>query len=299
MNARRIIGFIFCYNEADIIGETLQFYETLGIPVVFVDNGSTDGTAEIARGKLHSEVLEYVRLETAEYDLKDLLNVCLATVERQSPAWIMHIDADHLYEPGQGFASFAAHVDDAERRGYNVIDFEEYVFLPATTDASNIESVYERIKHYAYRIPGIAKRPSSYGPRILQPRLYKYQPGMDISEDGAHTIFYAGDVMKIHPVKGVLRHYMFRSVEHARRKLEQRRARYSRAGRARGWHTQYDNWPNGDRAFCHPPNSLSRRVEGEAWSKEFVLLADGTVQRRETHYEEDANHASASSADHG
>jgi glycosyltransferase involved in cell wall biosynthesis len=297
MRIGRIVGFIFCYNERDIIGETLQFYEERDIPVVVVDNGSTDGTEEVARGKLHGEVLEYVRWETAEYDLKSLLDLCLATVKRHCPEWIMHIDADHFYEPGDGFASFANHVEDAEKRDCNVIDFEEYVFLPTTTDDPSIESVYKRVKHYAYRIPGIAKRPSSYGPQVLQPRLYRYQPGMNISEDGAHTIFYASDVMRIHPVKGILRHYMFRSVEHARHKLQQRRARYSRAGRARGWHTQYDNWPNDDRAFCHPPDSLCRRVEGAAWSKEFVLLADGSVERRETSGE-GANNASAPETDY-
>jgi glycosyltransferase involved in cell wall biosynthesis len=276
---RRIIGFIFCYNERDIIEETLRFYESAGIPVVFIDNGSTDGTQDIAQGFLGGQVLEYVRQETGEYDLKDLLDLCLAVVERQTPDWIMHIDADHLYEPGEGFTSFAEHVRDAEDRECNVIDFEEYVFLPTTSDDLRIHGVYERMKYYAFRAPGKAKRPSGYGSLILQPRLYKYQPGMNISEDGAHTIFYVDEPMRIHPVKGILRHYMFRSVEHGRRKLQERRARYSRAGRARGWHTQYDNWATDDRAFCRAPDSLVRRVEGAAWSKEIILLADGSVER--------------------
>ncbi len=274
---KQIIGFMFCYNEVDMIEETLQFYKKLGVPLVFIDNGSTDGTSEVANRYLGSEVLDYLRHETSEYDLKELLELCFRVVERQKPDWIMHIDADHLYEPGAGYASFHEHVDDAENRGLNTIDFEEYVFLPTTADDPIEASVYERMKHYAFREPGRSKRHFEETP-ILQPRLYRYEPGMNISEDGGHTIYYASDSMKIHPVPGVLRHYMFRSPEHGRQKLQIRFARYSRAGRARGWHTQYDKWNQDDPAFYRDPNTLTKRIEGSGWSKRIVLLADGSVR---------------------
>jgi glycosyltransferase involved in cell wall biosynthesis len=276
---RRVLGFISCYNESDIIEDLLRYYEKAGVPVVFIDNGSTDGSGEIAQRYQQREVLEYVRHETDEYDIKEMLNLCLAVVERHHPDWIMHIDADHFYEPGQGFASFHDHVNDAEARECNVIDFEEYAFLPTTADDPAVANVYERMKYYAFRAPDEANNPTEYSSLLLQPRLYRYQPGMNISNDGGHTIFYVGDRMRIHPVRGILRHYLFRSVEQGRRKLRERRARYSRAGRARGWHTQYDTWGEEDATFNFDPNTLTLRMEGAAWSKENILLGDGSVQR--------------------
>lgn len=279
MMRRRLIGFIPCYNEADILAPLLRFYESAGVPVVFIDNGSTDGSGAIAQRYLGREVLEYVRHETEEYDLKEMLSLCLTVVARHAPDWIMHIDADHFYEPGEGFASFHDHVRDAEARGCNVIDFEEYVFLPTTADDPVEANVYERMKYYAVRDPGEAEQPTEYGSLLLQPRLYRYQPGMNISDDGGHTIFYVEDRMRVHPVRGILRHYMFRSLEQGRQKLRERRARYSRAGRARGWHTQYDTWQAEEILFHRDPNTLTRRVEGDPWRKEVVLLEDGSVQR--------------------
>lgn len=276
---QRLIGFIPCYNESDIIEDLLRYYERAGVPVVFIDNGSTDGSGDIAQRYLKREVLEYVRHETEEYDIKEMLNLCLTVVARHAPDWIMHIDADHFYEPGQGFASFHDHVRDAEARECNVIDFEEYAFLPTTADDPGVANVYERMKYYAFRAPDEANNPTEYSTLLLQPRLYRYQPGMNISNDGGHTIFYVGDRMRIHPVRGILRHYLFRSVEHGRRKLRERRARYSRAGRARGWHTQYDTWHEEDATFYRDPNTLTLRVEGAAWSKGNILLGDGSVQR--------------------
>lgn len=276
---RRILGFISCYNESDLIDEVLQFYARAEVPVVFIDNGSTDGSQEIAQQYLGGEVLEYVRHDSEEYDLKEMLDLCLAVVERHAPDWIMHIDADHLYEPGRGYDSFHHQVEDAEQHGYNVIDFDEFVFLPTTADDPTLPHVYDRIKYYALRDPGETNTPSDHGPLLLQPRLYQYQAGMNISNDGGHTIFYPDDAMRVHPVRGVLRHYMFRSVEQGRRKLRERRARYSRAGRARGWHTQYDTWGADDASFLRDPATLTRRVEGEPWRKEALLLEDGSVRR--------------------
>jgi len=276
---RRLIGFIPCYNEADILEPLLRFYERARVPVVFIDNGSTDSSGAIAQRYRTRGVLEYVRHETDEYDLKEMLRLCLTVVERHAPEWIMHIDADHFYEPGQGFASFHDHVRDAEASGCNVIDFEEYVFLPTTADDPCEANVYERMKHYAVRDPGQAEQPTEFSPLLLQPRLYRYQPGMNISDDGGHTIFYVGDRMRVHPVRGVLRHYMFRSLEQGSKKLRERRARYSRAGRSRGWHTQYDTWQEEAALFRRDPGTLTRRVEGDLWRKEVVLLEDGSVRR--------------------
>lgn len=200
-----LIGFICCYNEADIIEEVLRFYKRARVPVVFIDNGSNDGTAEIARRHVGGEVLEYLRHETEEYDLKELLDLCLARSERYAPQWIMHIDADHLYEPGPGYVSFHEQVKDAERRMCNVIDFDEYVFLPTTADGPGEPQVYERMKHYAFRGLVEANLPNELGPFLRQPRMYRHQAGMNISDDGGHTIFYPNDLMRAHPVRGILR----------------------------------------------------------------------------------------------
>ena len=157
---RRLIGFIPCYNESDIIEDVLRYYESTGVPLVFIDNGSTDGSGEIAQRYLKREVLEYVRHETEEYDLKEMLNLCLTVVERHAPEWIMHIDSDLFSEPGPGFANFHDHVSDAEAQGCNVIDFEEYVFLPTTADDSDETNVYTRMKYYSLRAPGEAEQPT-------------------------------------------------------------------------------------------------------------------------------------------
>ena len=101
----QLVGFLCCYNEIDIVENTLQYYQRLGVPIVFVDNGSTDGTSEVAQRYQSDVVLEYIYHPTDEYDLRGMLDFALSAVARYNPQWIMHIDADHLYEPGEGFAT--------------------------------------------------------------------------------------------------------------------------------------------------------------------------------------------------
>ncbi len=272
----RIVGFIVCYNEIDIIEETLQFYQRAQVPLVFIDNGSNDGTAEAAAKYRPRAILEFVRKETGEYDLRGMLDLALSVAARHNPEWIMHIDADHLYEPGEGFDSFYNHARDAERLGCNVINFDEYVFFSTPQDDPACENVYDRIKHYAFR-PGASAKES--GTTLIQPRLYRFVPGMSVSQNGGHTIHYPQGNAVVHPVHGILRHYMFRSAEQGRKKLRERRARYSREGRARGWHGQYDRWSEEDSAFCREAAGLALRKEGTPWRRDVTLQGDGAVLR--------------------
>ena len=159
-----------------------------------------------------------------------------------------------------------------------MIDFDEYVFLPTDRDDPAIPHIYDRVKHYAFR-PGKVVSEHTAASALLQPRLYRYVPGMRISENGGHSISYPEEQMVIHPAHGILRHYMFRSPEQGRRKLRERRSRYSRAGRARGWHTQYDSWREDDAVFRRSATELCTRVEGGPWRHDVTMQSDGRIHR--------------------
>jgi hypothetical protein len=251
-----ILGYLLTYNEADIIADTLAWYDRAGVPLILLDNGSTDGTLEVARAGHWACIVEYASLPTPTCCWEALLREAMARTLAHRPDWVLHIDADQLYEPGAPYASLHAMAEAAVARGDNCICFAEYRFWPTPADPPD-GPLACRLRYY--RATGITPR--------RQPRLFRAAPGVDVAWAAGHDLRYASAPVRYFPTLGVLRHYPFRSRAHAQRKLADRRRRRDPAEYARGWNTHYDQFTR-ERDYVGEVAHLHLRVEGEPWHDE-------------------------------
>lgn len=80
------------FNEGSIVDIGLESVRDLADEVVFVDNGSTDGTQEVAEKQLESMEIPYQIHHKPELDLADLRYFA---IQQTDADWILIVDADH------------------------------------------------------------------------------------------------------------------------------------------------------------------------------------------------------------
>ena len=237
----KILGYMIVRDEIDIIKEVIEYYAWINSPIIIFDNGSTDGTLDVLRSFERSGRVKIVECPTEKYDLRSLLLSAVQTAQQLTSDWILHIDADHFYDPPKGMSSLTAMVEAADCRGANVINFAEYTFYPTARDVDSESSVQRRIRFFRRGVG-----------QLQQPRLFKSVAGVENHLDGGHSISFPDREVIWSQDEGILRHYPFRSIEHIKRKIRARLARYSDAGLQRNWHQQYQSTQLSDWYFDRP-----------------------------------------------
>ena len=94
----KIVGMLHVFNEADIMREFLAHMAKQSIPLVVLDNGSTDGTYEIIKENQNGVIIRHAQLVTERFELVLLLRCLHAMTVMERPDWILHLDADELME---------------------------------------------------------------------------------------------------------------------------------------------------------------------------------------------------------
>jgi hypothetical protein len=91
---------------------------------------------------------------------------------------------------------------------------------------------------------------------------------VELAASGGHSARFPG--RRIFPFNFLSKHYPFRSQAHAERKVfQERRARFSPAERAEGWHMQYDELEPGQ-SFLHDPAELEL-FEPERFARDYLV----------------------------
>jgi len=94
-----------CYQGAARVGEVVRGAKASGLPVVVVDDGSTDGSAEVARAAGADEVLRHA----ANRGKGAALATAFAFAERVGASAILSMDADGQHDPREIPELVAAH----------------------------------------------------------------------------------------------------------------------------------------------------------------------------------------------
>lgn len=68
MNRARVVAIISMFNEADIIEDCIHALHTQGVDAYVLDDGSTDGSADLVRGMVGRGVLAVESLPS-EWDI--------------------------------------------------------------------------------------------------------------------------------------------------------------------------------------------------------------------------------------
>jgi len=203
----KIVALIATYNEEDIIKEVIEHLLSQGSEIVILDNGSTDQTYEICKKFQGSGVSEIFQFKSTEWELGFNLRTLYQMALRQKPDWIVLNDADEFLESGTK-NSLKEEIIKADSKGYNLIQFDSFNFYLTDDDMLDADSIKKRLPYYSFT--------TDFGFRA-----WKYYPGILIEPKGGHVpIFPEGKKYEIYPQNLVLRHYRFRSTEHAQQKNE-------------------------------------------------------------------------------
>ena len=217
------LAIVCARNEAVHMRRCLTDLIGAGLEVRLIDNGSTDGTREIAERFLGCGLLAIDDLPwTGSFSLTDQLSAKRRIVEAVPHDWIVHADADEwLMSPVEG-QSLSEGLSVADAAGATYVNFHELVFTPLPGENFWFEDYAQRMLTYYFFQP--------YYPRLN--RAWRRLGDFTAAASGGHIL--EGEGLQRHSVDFLLRHYIVLSEAHACAKYVGRR--FSDEDRAKGWH---------------------------------------------------------------
>jgi len=259
MSKLKIVGIMPVYNEVDIVEQTITYMSQQGIPLIIIEGNSTDRSLEIERKFVGKGVLE-IRIVQPNpyYDRKAVLSEGYRSALQYSPDWIVYVDADEFLESPLPAKTLAESIEEVDRLGYNLIQFNCFEFLLTEKDYQSSETdIRKRLRFYTWNAD-------------FYFRVWKHYPGTDLIKNAGHKPTFPSEVTeRVFPAKFILRHYKFRSLEQGLRKVfTERLPRYDPKNRAIGWHIHYDNLKPDPSYFIADSLKLNRHDDGERWNLE-------------------------------
>jgi len=203
----KIVIMLRTINDEDIIQEVIEHYLSQDLELVILDNGSTDRTFEICEKFLNKGVLKIHQYHSKYFDDIQTLKIVYDLALTFDPDWVGVVDSDEFYETGLKNTTLKDVVIQADKEGYNLIQSDTFEFFLTNDDDESKKSVKDRLRHYSYV-------------GDFQYKFWKWIPGTFFGEYAGHyPNFPEGYRYKIYPKKMIVRHYPFRSTEHALRKM--------------------------------------------------------------------------------
>jgi glycosyltransferase involved in cell wall biosynthesis len=226
-----VIAVLGVRNESMVLPHTLRRLISERIPFVVLDNESSDGTRELV---LSEEFRPWLMSLTSlpfsgSFNLAEQLAAKEGLISTLNADWVIHLDADEVLQSpvaGEGLLDAIARVD---RAGYNVINFDEFVFLPTEVAFDSCAQGFQPMLSYYFFEPA---------PHRLM-RAWKRSTGFSGRDSGGHRL--SGEGIRILPQNFNLRHYIFRDQQHAFSKYANRV--FAEDDLARGWHGNRVNQP--------------------------------------------------------
>lgn len=218
-------------NEAAYLANVLRHFTNNDIYFALIDHGSEDDSRMIALDAEFSSHLIDIRDLPFHglFDLTEQLMAKAGFIDDIDADWIIHCDADeimHSYRVGETLHAAISRIDQA---GFNVIDFNEFVFLPVSSDYEPDIAGPQNILSYYFFEP--------FSPRLM--RAWKKSGGFEFVQHAGHLL--DGPGMKLVQEKLALRHYLFRNQNHAFSKYAERK--FSERDLSTGWHGNRINQP--------------------------------------------------------
>ena len=249
----RVVALIAGRNENDIVGQVVADLIEQGIDVYYIDDGSTDGTAETVEAWVGKGVVGVERRSVSDsFHWGEILKRKEQLAAELDSTWFIHHDADEFRQgpfPGKPLRDAIQIVDEL---GYNAIDFRVLNFRPTTADHLPSNGDVRRSLPFF--------EPAEYW-ETPQVKAWRKTATVDLSTSGGHDVQFAGRV--VCPVQFLVRHYPIRSQAQGVAKIfDDRRPRFLESERQLGWHIQYDALRPGD-SLLRDPTSLTKFDEAE------------------------------------
>jgi hypothetical protein len=138
--------------------------------------------------------------------------------------WFMHADPDEIRLPPDPGISLVEAFARADREGYNAVNFLEFAFVPTQEAPDHDHPDFARSMRWYYPfLPSFPNRLNAWKRQAAR---------VELAWSGGHQVRFPG--LRMYPQSFPMKHYLFLSLEHARRKYMQRS--YDPGEVAAGWH---------------------------------------------------------------
>jgi len=274
----RIVGIMPVYNDEDIIEEVIEYYISQQIPLIVLDNYSTDSTFNICKKYLGKGILELERFKSKTFQKETVLRILYDMAIANSADWIIAIDSDEFLESGVQNLTLKDAIVKSDNNGYNLIQFDIFLFF-MTDDDESLKSIKDRLRYYSYE--------SDYSYRA-----WKYSPGIRCEDSVGHLPYFPeGLKYKIDPKKCLMRHYKLRSKEQAIKKVKDRIRGLSLDGNGRPINNHYKNLMTKDYAKKIDHRLLTKYEEDGKWNyeKKYALIPNVIPKTREQIFSDDGS----------
>lgn len=221
----QVVAVLAVRNEQYYIDRCLRHLSGQGIHACVIDNDSSDRTMEIVAAHKETTVIRCLQYPyPGYYDWEGLLKMKQQVAMEMEADWFVHLDADEIpVSPRHGELLVDA-FRDVDRRGYDAVNFDEFVFIPEGTDEHWEGKDYvDGIKSYYFFEPS----------PIRAVRAWKnHGQCVDVASSGGHNVMFPG--RKLNPESFVMRHYIALSRQYLADKYARRV--FPAHELERGWH---------------------------------------------------------------
>ena len=240
----RVVAVLAMRNERPYLGNCLSHLIENGIEFAVVDNGSGDGSAELLHDPKYAPHLAGYRHVpfAGTYAWEQILLAQQQLMSTIDADWVLLVAPDEILQSNFQAETLSDAIARFDAQGYDVINFDEFVFLPVENDYIPDHFATQPIRHYYFFQPSDPPR---------QMRAWRKQLKLSNLQRGGHAL--SGAHFRLAPETLAIRHYIFRNQEHAFEKYSGRV--YDPAEVAKGWHWHGVGHPPAGFAFP-PPDRL-------------------------------------------
>ncbi len=222
----RLLALLGVRNEIRHLDSVLTQLVEQGAEVFVIDNCSTDGSREAAERWLgHGVAGIEDQPWTGVFELATQLRFKERIAREHQADWYLHVDADERRYAPPPYRTLLEGLADVDARGFNAVDFDEFVFSPTLEDPSFNGQNFEAAMRWYYRYA-----PDT--PDRMRITAWKRHDRVDLVSSAGHHVRFAEQ--RVFPRPFVMRHYPVLSVDHATEKYGQRV--FAADELARDWH---------------------------------------------------------------
>jgi glycosyltransferase involved in cell wall biosynthesis len=208
MTDLRCLGILLCYNDGDLLEESIAYMLEQNHDVVAWDHGSTDETPAILdRFRPYLRELRRVPREFDFYELYPEMSRHLIENYVREYDWISWPDQDEFLEGPARDRPYYKYLVEAHDAGVDWIQFRNFNFWWTDEDDPEVPRATERVRHYSLW-PDCPPRIRSWRAGVTNMREFNHNP-----LDGTRS-----------PQLFNLRHYPMRSGAQMRARLFRDRA---------------------------------------------------------------------------
>jgi len=170
------LGVLLCYNDGDLLEESISYLLEQNHDVIAWDHGSTDETEAVLE-RFRPQLRE-VRRVPREFDFYRLYPAMSRHLIKSYVAeydWISWPDQDEFLEGPARDRSYYDYVGEAHDSGIDWIEFHNFNFWCTDADDMTIRDATRRVRHYSRRT-NCPPRIRAWRARLTNIRHFNHNP---------------------------------------------------------------------------------------------------------------------------